>query len=707
MNYSLSVFAARCFLAFLAIGSFCVVDSLRASEPAPTGTASPPQVPAYEWDMTGLLRNEGRLVPNTGSRGSMAPPVRQALAASGVALDEDGNSSHKRLVWDGAVVDPLGGHEAVSLEFTAPSQKQGFFVAADHPQLPEGEWVLSVWVKSKDGAAGRFVLGPTSDAFGPRTVFEAPAEWKEVRVAFKGGAAGYDMALRPEAGTSLPSSLAIYAPMIREAGAEEIPLEKFRAARQAGHAYAALALPGAAKADPQGGFLPDSKTPNFQAELAPETVTSLAISGWIKVDKLPKARAFFAGFSRTEDPSESPERWGRVGVYGEMNEKDFRGRLHYSPTSLDKQLYSPHFDGSGWLHVHINYGHAGSNAPFPDGKVAHELLVNGIPFHERAADPEGAAIPRLLSLGGLDASAKSLQRGEGVWDNRFELVRYEPNTHVSRDEVLARVKRDRETHPALREPLDALIVVEGDSTSQQRGSPIYMYSRILRQPGRLFVNHARGGSWYQGGKDGNTDYIGTGQRRAMRREALAKGLDLGYRRVFTLWTPGENDGNGRGLLRVGGDASAAVQTFTDFILDDLGAVDPSREQTRSIFVSMKMSDFSDGVKAQVRAYWKALDAIYTEPVDPVNAPYLYRAPAGTPGRTHDYFIAMHKWKPTNGKHTWKDWEELASDAKADRNGARDIISGDGQHWTQGWNAFVSEAVHVPSLKKIFELEGVN
>jgi hypothetical protein len=612
------------------------------------------------------------------------------------------------VIWDSEVADPLGRHEALTLAFTGPAQRQSFLVRAQHPELPEADWILSVRVKRKGDATGKFVLGSTSDADGPRTVFEAPDEWTEVSVPFKTGAGKYDLALRPAADSPLPCELSIYAPMIREAGAAAIPLAEFRTARQAGHAYAPLALPGAVQADPQGGIVPDGKTQNLLAELAPEVVTNHALSGWIKVDKLPHARGFFAGFSRTEDPSEAPEAWGRLGVLGEIDEEDFRGRLHYSPgANLDKQLYSPHCDGSGWLHVHINYGHAGTDAPVPPGKVAHELLVNGIPFHERVTDPMGEVMPRLFSLGGLDGSAKSMQCGEGVWNNPCELVRYEPNTHVSRDEVFARVKRDREAFPKLREPLDALIVVEGDSTSAFRGAPIYMFSRELRQPGRLFVNHSRGGSWYQGGKESNSDYIGTGQRRAMRREAMAKGLELGYRKVFTLWTPGENDGNGRGLLRPGGAAGDAVQIMTDFILDDLAAVDPDRDRTRSIFVSMKMSDFRDEVKIRVRAYWEALDAIYSEPVDPVHAPYLYRAPAGHAGRVHDYFIAMHKWAPTNGKQTWKNWEELARDAKEDRNGARDIVSGDGQHWTQGWNPHVAEAVHIPALRKIFALEGVD
>lgn len=664
-------------------------------------------VPAYEWSPSTVTEHEGRLVPNTGRRGTETKPARQFLAAAGVVLDEDGSATHRRVVWDPRVEDPLGHHEAVTLEFTESSQKQAFLVRSQHPRMPEANLLLSVRVKRVGDTVGTFVLGPVSDKAGPQTVFEAPADWTEVRVAFSSGSAGSDIVLRPAAGSPMPAGVAIYAPMIREADGADIPLAAFRAARQAGHALAPLALPGAVEADPKGGFRQDGTTRNVQAELAPEKVTSHAISGWIKVDKLPKARAFFAGFSRTEDPSENPEKWGRVGVFGKIDQEDFRGRLHYSPgPNLDRQLYSPHFDGSGWLHVHINYGHAGSDAPVPPDKVAHELLINGIPFHERATAPLDGVVPRLLSLGGLDGSAKSLQSGEGVWNNPFEMVRYEPNTRVSRDAVLARVKRDRETLPMLREPLDALIVVEGDSTSQQRGSPIFMYARALRQPGRLFVNHARGGSWFQGGKESNTDYIGTGQRRAMRREALAKGLDLGYRKVFTLWTPGENDGNGRGVLRPGGDANEAVRTFTDFVLDDLEAVDPGRKRSRSILVSMKMSDFRDEVKTEVRDYWKALEAIYSEPVDPVNAPYLYRAPAGHPGRTHDYFIAMHKWAPSNGKHTWKDWEELARDAKADRNGARDIISGDGQHWTQGWNPHVSEAVHIPSLKTIFEREGV-
>lgn len=662
--------------------------------------------PAYEWNLKDLGQNEGRLVPNTGSRGAKAPPVRQALAASGVALDEDGKYSHQRVVWDPEVTDPLDHHEAVTLKFTEDSQKQSFLVRRDHPESQKFDLVFSVWVKRKGEASGTFVLGSTSKAPGATTVFEAPAEWTELSISFKRDDEGADISLSPAKESLLPAELAIYAPMIREVGAAEIPPAEFRASRQAGHAYAPLALPGAAQVDPKGGLLAEGGAPNLQAELAPESVNSFALSGWIKVEKLPKARGFFAGFSRTEEPSESPEKWGRLGVYGENSMEDYRGRLHYSPgTNLDKQIYSPHFDGSGWLHVLINYGHAGSDLVMPPGKVAHELLINGIPFHERATEPMGEVVPRLLSLGGLDGSAKSIQGGEGGWDNPFALVRYEPNTRVSRNEVLARVKHDRETFPELREPLDALVIVEGDSTSAFRGSPINMYSRELRKPGRIFVNHSRGGAWYQGGKESNSDYIGTGQRRAMRREALAKGLDLGYHKVFTLWTPGENDGNGRGVLRVGGEADEAVKTYTDFILDDLEAVDPERKRSRSIFVSMKMSDFSDGVKTEVRDYWKALEAIYSEPVDPVNAPYLYRAPADHPGRTHDYFIAMHKWAPTNGKYTWKSWEELARDAKADQNGARDIISGDGQHWTQGWNPYVSEAVHIPSLKKIFALEG--
>lgn len=668
------------------------------------GQAPSPR-PAYEWNMTRLLQNAGRLVPNSGFRGAEAAPALQVLAAAGVALDEDGTPTPRRVVWDPDVADPLGHHEAVTLEFAAASQKQTFLVRADHPGLTDASLILSIRVRRKGDTAGKFVVGAPSKAGGSMTAFNAPAEWTEISVPFQAGASGPNIALCPAADSPLPCGLSIYAPMIREAGAAAIPLAAFRTARHAGHAQAPLALPGAAEADPRGGFLPGGKAGNLQAELVPEIVTNHAMSGWIRVDRLPKARGFFVGFSHTGDSLESSEDGGCIGVFGETNEQDFRGRLHYAPgANLDKQLYSPHLDGSGWLHVHINYGHA---SPVGPDKVAHELLINGIPFHERATAPMGRLVPRLLSLGGLDGTAKSLQRGEGAWNNPFELVRYEPNTRVSRDAVLARVKHDRETFPNLREPLDALVVVEGDSTSQQRGSPIYMYSRVLRQPGRLFVNHARGGSWYQGGKESNTDYIGTGQRRAMRREAMAKGLDLGYRKVFTLWTPGENDGNGRGLLRAGGDAVAAVRTFTDFILDDLQAVDAGRERTCSIFVSMKMSDFSDGVKVQVRSYWKALESIYTEQIDPVNVPYLYRAPSGTPGRTHDYFIAMHKWAPTNGKHTWKDWEELARDAKADRNGARDIISGDGQHWSQGWNRHVSEAIHIPCLKRIFELEGVN
>lgn len=662
--------------------------------------------PAYEWNMTDLLKTEGCFVPNSGTRGAAAVSVPQLLAAPGVVLDEDGVYTHRRIVADPEVADPLGHHEAVTLEFTEASQKQGIINYRDHPDLPAADATLSVWVKRKGETPGRFVLGPLSKNAGEIREFDAPEEWTEVSLSVKLGGDGSDVSLRPTAGGSLPAGLSVYAPMLWKG--EKIPLDQYRTARQSGQAVAPLALPGAMNAEAGGGTVPGGRVPNLQAELAPEKVTSFALSGWIKVDKLPAVRGYFAGFSRSGDPTDRTEERGSLGIMGEKTAEDFKGRLMYAPGgNLDRQLYSPHFDGSGWLHVHINYGHPGSDMPFGGGKVAHELLVNGIPFHERATEAIGEFVPRLLSLGGLDGSAKSIQKNEGAWHNAFELVRYEPNTRVPRDEVFARVRRDREKFPNLREPLDALIVVEGDSTSAFRGSPIFMFSRELRQPGRLFVNHSRGGSWYQGGKESNSDYIGTGQRRAMRRDALAKGLELGYRKAFTLWTPGENDGNGRGVLRPEADPSEAVKIFTDFILDDLEAVDPGRKRTRSIFVSMKMSDFRDVVKDKVRAYWAALDAIYTEPVDPVNAPYLYRAPAGTPGRTHDYFIAMHKWIPTNGKHTWKDWAELAADAKADRNGAREIISGDGQHWTQGWNDHVAKAIHIPSLKKIFEIEGVN
>ena len=66
----------------------------------------------------------------------------------------------------------------------------------------------------------------------------------------------------------MPAGVAIYAPMIREADGADIPLAAFRAARQAGHALAPLALPGAVEADPKGGFRQDGTTRNVQAELA-------------------------------------------------------------------------------------------------------------------------------------------------------------------------------------------------------------------------------------------------------------------------------------------------------------------------------------------------------------------------------------------------------------------------------------------------------
>lgn len=678
------------------------------------GEPALPVVPAYQWRMIDSADFGGRLVPNTGSY-AISPPYIQCHAGSGAVLDADGSYTHVRSVWDPSVVDPLGNNEAVVMTFTALNQHNTLLSRFDNPDTGSVDFTTSIRVKKVGAAAAKLVLGSNSDSgthASWRNTFNATDDWVEVEANATGwsSAAAYHVVLRPAPDAVLPFTVAVYAPMIRDAGSDPKPnLFDFRLSRHSGHAFAPFALPNSITVNPAGGMISTNRTKNVVAELAPEVVTHHAMSAWIKVDTLPGNRGHFMGFSRTENPTESADGKGVIGIYGSAEDQDFRGRLKYQPGgNFDKQLYSPHFDGSGWMHVHINYGHDGSDAAIGVGEVAHELLINGIPFHERSSASLISFIPRLLSLGGQDTTQKQQQRGAGAFENLFEMVRYEPNTRISRSEVLKRVIADRAAFAEIgAEPLDALVIVEGDSTSQQRGSPMYMYSRTMRKPGRLFVQHARGGSWYQGGISSNSDYIGTRQRRTMRRQAMKNGITLGYSKVFTLWTPGENDGNGNGLLGVGADVNIAVQTFTDFILADLVAVDPTRERTRSIFVSMKMSDFAADVKSQVRAYWAALDAIYTEQVDPVNAPFLYRAPDSYAGPKHDYFIAMHKWAPTNGSYTWADWEALAIDAKAGVNGARDIISSDGQHWTQGWNPHVSDAVHIPCLTKIFELEGVD
>ena len=61
----------------------------------------------------------------------------------------------------------------------------------------------------------------------------------------------------------------------------------------------------------------------------------------------------------------------------------------------------------------------------------------------------------------------------------------------------------------------------------------------------------------------------------------------------------------------------------------------------------------------------------------------------------------------NWKGTTTLWYELVVGATGTTGGGGNtIISGDGQHWLTPWTQYTAEAVHIPSLKKIYALHGV-
>jgi hypothetical protein len=739
--------------------------------------------PKYEYVIAGASKYDNRLVNNSGYNGSIASPVLNVNAAGSVFLDVDGSYTHTRTLYDPAVTDPLGNTESVGLAFTATNQQQGIITLSDNPDVPATDLVVSCWVKQKGGVTGNFTLGSSSDASGAKTVFAAPAVWTLVQVTMTAysSAAAYQVALRPSTGSTVPCELSVYGLSITDPTSGTLPaLADRRVSRLASHAYAPLALPAAITASPLGGLTPTNRTKNLITELNPETVSKYALSFWVDVGTSLVSDNYAVGFTRTENPNENVYLNGRIGFDGSSSQVDRQGRLHYSPGgNLYASEFSPFFNDTGWVHVHMNYGHMGTDSTFEINTVALELLINGMPMLEQRVTPIADFIPRLLAMGGADQLPLKQQQRSGGF--KVEFVRYEPNVSITRDEVLARVKADRSVLANLRQPLNVLTMFEGDSTSAFRGAPAFTCSKNLRAVGKMFLNHSRGGSWYQGGVASNSDYIGTGQRRAMRVEAYRNALSLGYKKIVQVWCVGENDQNPNGVWFSANDKAAGLQTLTNFMLDDLETVDPSRTKTVSVLVSMKQSYWLTAADfTNVEAIWAAVDAVYTVQVDPINAPYLYTKNPSFVGRAHDYCIKMHKWNPTDGVTSWANWQACAIDAGvtthvdvaaaqaaalvgtgdrwhskvgwvkltgkpvgsqfwkqratepvgADKfsvnwkgtttlwyelvagatettgGGGNTIISGDGQHWLNPWTQYTAEAVHIPSLRKIYALHGV-
>jgi hypothetical protein len=667
-----------------------------------TGAATVIPRPEYEWIMAGLRKYDGRVVPNTGTRGSHGDPVFNALAGWTLALDADNAYTHAKVINDPDVVDPLGNLESSALTFTATTQRQGFVFRGDIPNHPVSTLRVSVWVRTKGATHAELILGSSSDATGAKTNFTSTDTWTkyEVEIPSYSAASLFEINLRPAAGATLPCSISVYAPMVRDpqSGAEPT-LSELRNAALAGHAYASFATSNAAQADPQGGFIRGPRITNVLAPLTQGSpLSQQAMSCWIKSDQLPAVIATFAvSFANTETVSTNIHERGRLGVVGGSATINVQGRLRFDPGSasggnMDAKEYTPCIGKSGWTHIHINAGYVSTDSPTPAGLVACEVLVNGCPMFEQFYTSVAAWQPKAITLGDFVQTSRMAAHRNAIGLDSVECVRYWPGQRISRDEVLAQVMSDRTRLPALTQPLDVMMMFEGDSTEQFSGSPSFGVSNFLEKKGRLFLNHARPGSWYQGGIASNSDYIGTNLRRALRLTSLSSAIAQGYKKVMTVWRPGENDQNANAVWAVAANKTAGLQTLTDFILDDLEAVDPGRGRTVSIFSTMKQSYWSSlGLFANVEDIWAAVDAIYTEQVDPINAPYLYRAPSNYVGRKHDYVIKLHLWAPNDGVTAFADWRACALDAGGVTHATiadaqANAITGAGTRWhsTPGW-----------------------
>lgn len=317
---------------------------------------------AWEWD--------NRLVPN---EVATVLPTLNWLPDPFNPLDEDGGTTPARTINTGATTDPLGGSNALQLDFTAANQQFAYNVTTNGA-VPATDVRVRLFTKLLSGGSA-FKLGTTSGlSITPGAAWDASALETIVTGYTNAAAIGVSTATGNTTASLAVAGAAIFDPLAGESAS--LPtLATTKAAQNAGHMKASLANPGALPLTSDGAIALDgttTHTPMIYLDASHTVQTKYSFGGAFKCSAMPtgdygSALAFDKSFSTPG----SDNTHGQIGVYGATDSVAGRpGRLYVNPgLSLSTNTTNRYYPGEGYHTVIVTVDN-GDTTIYLDGVPA-------------------------------------------------------------------------------------------------------------------------------------------------------------------------------------------------------------------------------------------------------------------------------------------------------------------------------------------------
>lgn len=481
---------------------------------------------AWEWDQ--------RLVPN---EASSVLPTLNWLPDPFNPAQESGGTTPTRTMNTAATTDPLGGSNALQLDFTAANQQLAYNVTTNGV-VPATDVRVRVFTKLLSGGSA-FKLGTTSGlSITPGAAWDAASLETLIAGYTNAAAIGISTATGNTAASLAVVGAAIFDPLAGESAS--LPtLAQSLAAQNAGHLKASLANPGAMPLTSKGSIALDGNgthTPIIYLDVNEAVQTKYSFGGAFRCDAMPVQSSGSAlAFDKSFSTNGATNLNGQIGVYGATDSVAGRpGRIYVNPQlGASGSATNRYYPGEGWHTVFVTVDTTGDTT----------LYLDGVP--EKLGIPGGwvqPAIARMIL--GAYSTVRSRTKTATPYVGACNGLFYAAGKVLTQAEVSAQDKHIRARLRMYGEaigPRKVLNIGGGDSLCQFGPSWWWHLGECTQLSPRLHGHmEAVGGTRLRSSIPGVNDWINV-DRYAKLVARVQAGIAAGYDQIWFYILPGAND----------------------------------------------------------------------------------------------------------------------------------------------------------------------
>jgi hypothetical protein len=622
-----------------------------------------PAAVTHFWDAASAKKWDLRTVANVVAA---TDPTLNAVPDAFVMINENATNTPARTGFDATIVDPLGGHQAMVLSYTAQLQPLNFSLNSSVTGLPSDTYTERVSFKQADASTGTLRLGNVNNAAGATTLASSSSWLTLTNTNAAYTTASFGLGITNSVGGGAWNVAVFNLQMYDSKAGTILPTDaQEQAASAASHLKPPLAYPGAVKTDTYGWIKLDGTggIDNLVAAFPQLAVSEMTIGG--AVDVTTYTGPTFANLISVATQIQSGVSGSTKGQIG----FDSSFRLYCNPALATAGRSTDVLQNQGPVSLMLRC---------KPGQVT--AYINGVPVFDDTTSSGAvnwtAFVLERLMIGANSASQRRDQTSNKVVDpmhGLFFAPKFLTDAEIS---AVHRSMCDR-ARMGTSKPMGLhkiLAVGCGDSLTGFPEAPFYqMNPSALLKPGVHTSLDAVGGSKYVAGALAGSNSYNDPTRQALRRRMLVQGLAAGYALVVAHWQYAHNDISG-GVMDAPNTIDQGVAIVDAMIFGDKAACDDGTGRLKTCLVTnpWDASATPDRI-ARLTEY-------NTRSVTPGDSLYYLT-------RGYDYVIPLHQYVPAG-------WASLqaASEAAA---GGNDVYLPGGLHWSATGGLNAANAVFVP------------